>query len=295
MSTRMENEYSPLAVTPPGATLEESLEELGMSQSELAERTGRPKKTINEIVKGQAAITPETAIQFERVLGIPASFWITRQRQFEESVARAQAQEHLLGYVDWLRRFPVAQMARLGWIPRTQSTGSKVESLLRFFRIASPEEWERALVVPRMGTSFRESTAFKTSPYALCAWLREGEIEATAIKCGEYRRPQFESALREVKKLIRDLPTGFDRRLVDLCAEAGVAVVFVPLIKGVHAWGATRWLNSTKALILLSLKGKSIMKLLISSSMGRRICSSKKVKGDRTTWRKRQTILPEYS
>jgi addiction module HigA family antidote len=256
MNARIENEYVPLNVTPPGTTLEETLEERSMSQSELAERTGRPKKTINEIVKAQAAITPETAIQLERVLGIPASFWITRQHQYDESVARAHAEERLASYTDWLKRFPVSQMASLGWIPRTGSRVSNVESLLRFFRIASPDEWETALIAPRLGISFRESAAFKTNPYALCAWLRQGEIEASAVECTEFSRHDFEHALVKVRNLVRDLPTGFDSKLVSLCARAGVAVVFVPLIKGVHAWGATRWLNTGKAMILLSLRGK---------------------------------------
>ena len=63
MSNPIQNQYAPDVVSPPGETLLEILEDRGMSQAELAERTGRPKKTINEIIKGKAAITPETAIQ----------------------------------------------------------------------------------------------------------------------------------------------------------------------------------------------------------------------------------------
>jgi len=67
MSNPIQNQYVPDVVSPPGETLLEILEDRGMSQAELAERTGRPKKTINEIIKGKAALTPETAIQLERV------------------------------------------------------------------------------------------------------------------------------------------------------------------------------------------------------------------------------------
>ncbi len=70
----IKNEYTPDVVSPPGATLADKLEEIGMSQAELANRTGRPKKTINEIIEGKAPITPETALQFKRVLNIPARF-----------------------------------------------------------------------------------------------------------------------------------------------------------------------------------------------------------------------------
>jgi len=60
----------------PGDTLVEHIEYTGMTQAELAERMGWPKKTINEIIHGKAQITPETALQLERVVGIPADFWI---------------------------------------------------------------------------------------------------------------------------------------------------------------------------------------------------------------------------
>jgi len=85
---------------PEGVTLSETLEALGMSQADLAERTGRPKKTINEIVKGKAAITPETALQFERVLGIPASFWNNLERDYRETVARLEEHQRLQRHVE---------------------------------------------------------------------------------------------------------------------------------------------------------------------------------------------------
>jgi addiction module HigA family antidote len=256
MSARIENEYAPRTVSPPGATLEEALKERGMSQAEFAERTGRPKKTINEIVRGQAAITPETAIQFERVLGVPASFWNARQQHFDESIARAQSEEKLLCHIDWPKNFPIFQMVRLGWIPRTHSPVAKLEALLRFFRIGSPDEWERTLTAPRMGIAFRESKAFHTNRFALSAWLRKGEIEAAAMKCDPFDRNVFGGALKHARGLAGTLAEGFDDELVRLCAKAGVAVVFVPLIKGVHAWGATRWLPGKRGMILFSLRGK---------------------------------------
>ncbi len=79
--------YQPDYVSPPGETLQETIDTIGMSQAELAERTGRPKKTINEIIKRKGPITPETALQFERVLGIPARFWNSRERNYREDPA----------------------------------------------------------------------------------------------------------------------------------------------------------------------------------------------------------------
>jgi HTH-type transcriptional regulator/antitoxin HigA len=256
MNARIENEYVPTTVSPPGVTLEEALKERDMSQAEFAERTGRPKKTINEIVRGQSAITPETAIQFERVLGIPASFWNSRQQHFDESIAWMQAERNLLKHVGWQKNFPVSHMVRHGWIPRTHAPVEKLEALLRFFRIGSPDEWEGTLTALRMGTAFRKSRAFQTNRFALSAWLRRGEIEASEMDCEPFDRNVFEGSLKLARGLTRSLAERFDDELVRLCARAGVALVFVPLIKGVHAWGATRWLPGKRAMILLSLRGK---------------------------------------
>jgi addiction module HigA family antidote len=85
--------YTPDFVSPPGETLLEVLETRGMSQTELAERTGQPKKTINEIIKGKTAITPETALQFELVLGVPAQFWNQREQHYREFLARQREYE----------------------------------------------------------------------------------------------------------------------------------------------------------------------------------------------------------
>ncbi len=88
MSNQIRNEYQPDTVTPPGFYIQEKLEELGMTQTDLAGRIGRTKKTVNEIIAGKAPIEPETALQLERVLGIPARFWNNAERQYRDSIAR---------------------------------------------------------------------------------------------------------------------------------------------------------------------------------------------------------------
>jgi len=75
MATKLKLSFSPDYGVAPGETLLEALQASGMTQADLASRTGRPVKTINEIIKGKTTITPETALQFETVLGAPASFW----------------------------------------------------------------------------------------------------------------------------------------------------------------------------------------------------------------------------
>jgi HTH-type transcriptional regulator/antitoxin HigA len=76
MMTERNNQdiYSDLAI-PPGEYLEEVIAELGMSKDELSKRLNRPAPKLSAIFKGQKAITPDTALQLEKVVGVPAHIW----------------------------------------------------------------------------------------------------------------------------------------------------------------------------------------------------------------------------
>ncbi len=87
MGSATDNQYVPDYVSPPGETLLETIDSLGMSLGELAERTGNSSQTMAEIIDGKAAITAEMASQLERVLGVPASFWTSRETQYREWIA----------------------------------------------------------------------------------------------------------------------------------------------------------------------------------------------------------------
>jgi HTH-type transcriptional regulator / antitoxin HigA len=255
MSNTIQNQYTPDYVSPPGETLLEILEEQGMSQAELAERTGRPKKTINEIINGKATITPETALQLERVLGIPASFWNNRERQYREALARLEEENRLASQVQWLDQIPVKAMIKFRWIQQYQNKVEQLREVLNFFAVASPEQWEE--IWCRTHVDFRKSQAFQSEPGAMAAWLRQGELEAAEIPCATYDANKFKEALVQVRALTTQPPEVFLPELVRLCAVTGVAVVLIPELPNARVSGATRWLNPHKALIQLSLRHKT--------------------------------------
>lgn len=81
--------YPGIAI-PPGEHLAETLHEKGMTQTELARRMGRPQQAINEIVRGAKAITAETALQLETVLGITAETWMNLEVNYRLAKARLE-------------------------------------------------------------------------------------------------------------------------------------------------------------------------------------------------------------
>lgn len=255
MNKPIHNQYSPDLVSSPGDTLMEILEARGMSQADLAERTGRPKKTINEIIKGKGPITPATALQFERVLGTPASFWNTREQHYRESLARQAERNSLQGQIDWLKQFPIKAMIGFGWLPEFDDSVELLGAVLNFFGIATPTQWHNVWLDSFV--AFRQSPAFESDPYAVSAWLRQGEIEAQRLECAPYSAESFFNALQVIREFTDQPPELFQPETVRLSAEAGVAVAFVPELPKVRASGATRWLTPNKALIQVNLRYKT--------------------------------------
>ncbi len=254
MVSEMKNEYTPDYVSCPGTTLKEILTHRGMMQAELAERTGRTPKLINEIIKGKAPITPETAIQLERALTIPASFWNNRQRQYDEFIARTKEAISLKKHISWVKDFPYCKMAQLGWVSDTVDKTMRVQNLLNYFGVVSPDSWCRRWKATCV--AFRKSRSLEADQYALAAWLRRGELVAQSIECDPYDRNAFVECLVQIRALTGLRPSEFQPAIVEKCAKCGVAVVFVRELPKT-ASGATRWISSSKALIQLSLKYKT--------------------------------------
>jgi len=79
---------SPDWVSAPGDTILDLLEERGWKQTEFAERIGFTPKHVNQLINGKSAITEDAAIGLERVLGSSACFWMNRESQYREALAR---------------------------------------------------------------------------------------------------------------------------------------------------------------------------------------------------------------
>jgi addiction module HigA family antidote len=255
MSNNLANQFTPDYAIPPGETLLDTIEALDMSQAELSERTGRPKKTINEIIKGKAPITPDTALQLERVLGVSAAFWNNLEKNYRETLARLSEQERLQEQIAWLSELPVKALVKLGWIRPFKEKVHQLQEVLNYFGVASPECWREMWLGAQV--AYRTSQAFESDPGAVSAWLRKGELVAREIVCKPYDDSTFRAALKTIRSITVKPPEEFQHEVVRLCAEAGVTVAFVPELPKMRTSGATWWLTPTKAVILLSLRYKS--------------------------------------
>ena len=250
--TNNEKFFANIAI-PPGETLLEVLESLNMTQKELSERISMSVKTINEIIKGKAPITAETALKLEIVLDCPASYWINLEANYQEALARIKAAQDIQNDYPILDSIPYVDMARNSWVPKTSKKDERVMNTRKFFNVALLTS------IPTTITgAFKKSEGKTVSPYAVAAWLRKGQIDAEKIKCEKFNKKELKSLIPFFRTLTLKEPEEFYETLVEKCRQCGVSLVITPLIPKTSIDGATQWLNSEKVLIQLSIRGKRL-------------------------------------
>lgn len=234
--------YVPPVVYHPGEILSDKLDELNMSVKEFALRSGKPEKTVHAVLKGESGITPDMAIQFEKVLQIPAHFWLNAQKNYDEAQARKKRNREAESSIAWMKNFPFSDMVKKGFLPQTKGLKEKAEALLSFFGFAKASAWDNYYENQNLATVFRMSLKGHPDRYALSAWLRYGEIEARKRTVPSFSKSVLQTKIAEMQKLANSQleDEDFKTPLADLCAEAGVILVYTPHLTKTKANGATR-------------------------------------------------------
>jgi len=210
------------------------------------------------LLEGACAVDRSVAERLHVVIGGSVSFWLKREAQYREDVARLQGTRSLEDATEWLRELPLADMRNYGWVTRFDDRMKQANECLRFFGSPSISEWRKQIRGVQSVVAFRTSETFASKVGAVAAWLRQGELIASQVMCANWNREKFREALGSIRKLTRvKKPADFIPALQKLCAECGVAVVILPAPTGCRASGATRFLSKDKAMLLLSFRYRS--------------------------------------
>jgi HTH-type transcriptional regulator/antitoxin HigA len=242
-------EFTPNWVSAPGDTINDLLTERGIAVAEFANRMCEPLDRTTDLLQGRASVTIRVARQLEAVLGASVEFWMSRDFQYRQGVARLRATGQ-----EWLKELPLGDLFKFGWIAPVKPA-DEVAACLDFFAVPSIHAWREKYALALAMAAYRTSAKFDSRPAAVAAWLRKGEIEAANIRCKPWDVEKFREALIEIRSLTREKdPARFLPKLTELCASCGVAVVVVRAPNGCRASGAARFLSEKKALIQLSFR-----------------------------------------
>jgi plasmid maintenance system antidote protein VapI/Zn-dependent peptidase ImmA (M78 family) len=238
----------------PGDTISDLLEERGVAPQALAKDIGLSADDTDALLEGRLPVSPEIASRLEGAFGVPASFWMARERSYRRVLATAIGTGGGATATEWLRHLPTRDMVQFGWVePEPEET--LFDACLRFFGTPDLETWRAAYRDILSAARFRKSPTYASDPGAVAAWMRQGELSTSSLLCAPWNPIRFEAVLSEIRPLTRKKhPRDFVPELVRRAAECGVGVAVVRAPHGCRASGATRFVSRQRALLLLSFR-----------------------------------------
>lgn len=249
------NPFEPKWTTPPGATVLDLLQERGLPVSELAQVVHKDLQSVSRLLFGVEPLTSDWAESLSRALGATPTFWLRREELYRADLKRLCNVATADKAEEWFHDLPLRDMVRFGWIKQGSSVQETALNACAFFGVTTAEAFERKYQTLLSSSAYRASTAFATRPSAVAAWLRQGEIAASAIDCAPWNDAKLRESLDAIRALTRKQdPAAFVPKLERLLADCGIAMVIARAPEGCRASGATRFLHADKALIQLSFR-----------------------------------------
>ena len=242
--------FQPNWTSAPGETIIDILEERRISAETFGHGVGLTTSETNDLLQGRLSITIDLARKLTVLLGASVEFWVTRDYHY-----RQDSRKHLLEDERWLRKLPLGDMIRFGWLSPPPRPSEELVACLGFFGVSSVGEWQERYGCLTEAAAFRSSPSLDSREESVAAWLRQGEIEADEIDCEPWNSEWFQQSLIQLRSLTRQKdPKRFIPALQRACSECGVAVVVVRSPNGCRASGATRFVTSERAILQLSFR-----------------------------------------
>lgn len=247
--------FQPDWFSKPGDTLLALMEQHELTSETLATKLACSNAVVRGLLSGTVVIDNNLAAALSKHVGGTPKFWQVRQEKYQSALSRAAEVVPAKTATDWIKKFPHGDLAKNGWIKQTRIRDELIKGYLAYFGVNDPAEWEDRYADFLKLTAFRTSRTFKSKVGPLSAWLRQGEIEAAQLQCAEWNPKALRRRLEEIRVLTKAKnPAYFLPRIRRICADVGVAVVFVGAPAGCAASGATRFVSPNKATMILSFR-----------------------------------------
>ena len=200
----------------PGETIADVLEDRGITQAELAARTGVSTAYVSNVIAGKKDISANFAFSLEYALGVPKSFWLNLQANYdaellefnkEQSITEEErsARESLKDIVKYLRQ--------KGRLPIGEKKDESILSLRKELQISNLACLKD--IVPN--GAFRMANN-AVDPYVLGAWIIMCQNTADSQKIyPQFDVLQIDQLINEIKCIMRNPNTNIQKELNENC------------------------------------------------------------------------------
>ena len=241
----------------PGETLAEIIEDRGMTQRELAVRTGMTEKHISTVIHGQKNISAAFARKLEYALGIETSFWMNLQANYDRELLEFEELNNIteeeMGILKNLKE--VSEVwTTFGWLEEGSNPAAMILDYRMIFGISNLLDTSKI----SYAAAYRaQSKNASVDPYVLFAWQRMCEMLTKNIDVAdEVDVEKLRLKIPEIKKVMFLRANQIQKKLSEIFAECGIAFRIVPNFTGAPVQGFIKGTEDGGLILCMTLRQK---------------------------------------
>ena len=222
-------EYNEIMAFHPGYYIQETIEDLEITQEEFAIRLGTTAKTISKLVNGEINLSNDIAHKLSNMLGTSVELWLNLQTTYEKKLieineARQLDQQKSIAYMIDYKYF-----VDLGLVTEARKIEDKIINLRQFFQISSLD----ILLTPDFLVNFRTATQSFNDKNIINskAWLQTAINIGRNMQVANFDAKKLKSYLPEIRSMTLQSPQVFLPRLKEIFTKCGVTFVLLPYLK----------------------------------------------------------------
>lgn len=232
-----EDKHFPMSSPNPVEAIKFRMEQAGLSARDLVPLIGSRSK-VSEVLSGKRPLTLQMIRSLHKNLGISAEVLL-----HQSGATLPETPDDM----DW-SKFPIKEMANLGWIEKSSGLVEKAEEIMRDLinRAGGLDALSPAL--------YRKNDSSKTNPYALQAWCYQLLVEADKVKLSKTYKPGVITP--EIARQLVNLSlfsTG-PKLAQDFLGRHGIHVIYLPHLPRTHLDGAALLLPNGTPVIGLTIR-----------------------------------------
>ena len=237
-------------VSHPGLILKDALEELELSQSEFAYRSGLSIKNVSTLVNGESNITFDVALKLSAFFGNSVEGWINLQTQYDlyqNLISREEEYKE-----DWKIATLFDKRFFKELLDIEIDSSNKIESinsLRKCLSVASLQNLKHQDMYAFYKTSINKDLNEK-NVILRNAWITIAENKARSISCSSFNKEKILYNKKYLRSLTLLNPDKFYPLLTNFLKECGIKLVVLPYLSGSNISGVTKWIDSEHAIMV---------------------------------------------
>lgn len=228
-----------------------------ITQKEAAEITGYGEKNISRWLRGHMRASKSVSNNLRTLLASTEAFEILCNRNWShlpterlviEDRQPDPEEKEILSFIDY------KTMAEMKLVEKSQSPKVRRTQICQLFKKATLQEVQKELE-----DSWRKAAAYQdmnqaSNPISAGMWCWSGEQTAASIQVEPYDREKLAGAVETLREYTQHDIVQIIPEVREVLRQAGVALVFVPIMKESALRGCAKLVSPVKAVIVHGLK-----------------------------------------